>query len=646
MEALDRTAMVRAIYPALLEMKAAGRPQRDLLNVVVATAEGYAFPTNLDLDQPIGSLAPPSQVDTVLAALADDFTPEQLDVALRDHERSENPMTTIGVIGLGRIGAFHTDTLSGLDSIDDLVITDERPELVAAVAAKHGAKPADSVDELLSSGLDGVVVAAATPAHAELTLAAVERGIPTFCEKPIASTAAESPQGRRRRSRARACRFRSAISAASTPRSPRPSVPSTTVRSGLIHTVRSTTMDPAPPPMDYITGLGRHLPRLRGARLRHRCAGSPGSTAVEVYATGSVQGDPQFAEFGDVDTAAVVVRSIGGTLGVVSAARYNGRGYDCRLEVHGFDDTVVAGWDQGAPVRNVDPGNEFPDGPAAPLLHGPVHRGVPRRARRVRRRRQGRRRSRRCTVADAVEVAWLAEAATESLKRGVPVRLDGSEVADEDRRCADFLGRVRSTRLGLPAHARPGARRDARRRDVGDRAGPEGFLPSDPAQLTALLRRRTACAASASSPPSCCTTPTTIRSDDRPARWTRWWRRGADVLVLAAATGTDGYDARPTLDDRQWATLLANLDRLADAAADRGVLAVLHPHVGTMVETRDEVDRVLDGSSIRLCLDTGHLLIGGTDPLAAGHGRCPTASRTPTSRMSTRRSPPRCRRVS
>ena len=91
---------------------------------------------------------------------------------------------------------------------------------------------------------------------------------------------------------------------------------------------------------------------------------------------------------------------------------------------------------------------------------------------------------------------------------------------------------------------------------------------------------------------------------------------GADVLVLAAATGADGYDSRPTLNDSQWATLLANLDRLADAAADRGVLAVLHPHVGTMVETRSDVDRVLQGASIKLCLDTGHLLIGGTDPLA------------------------------
>lgn len=88
MEALDRTAMVRAIYPSLLAMKAAGCPPRDLYNAVVATAEGYAFPTNLDSDQPIGSLAPPSQVDSVLAALAENLSADELDVVLRaQHER-------------------------------------------------------------------------------------------------------------------------------------------------------------------------------------------------------------------------------------------------------------------------------------------------------------------------------------------------------------------------------------------------------------------------------------------------------------------------------------------------------------------------------------------------------------------------------
>ncbi|GAA4097430.1 TIM barrel protein [Nonomuraea soli] len=85
-----------------------------------------------------------------------------------------------------------------------------------------------------------------------------------------------------------------------------------------------------------------------------------------------------------------------------------------------------------------------------------------------------------------------------------------------------------------------------------------------------------------------------------------------EVVVLAASTGHDGYDTRPVLDETGWRTLLGNLDRAA--ALDR--LVTLHPHVGTMIENRYEVERVLDDSVIPLCLDTGHLLIGGTDPLS------------------------------
>jgi ectoine hydroxylase-related dioxygenase (phytanoyl-CoA dioxygenase family) len=91
MESLDRTAMVRAVYPALLAMRAAGRSERELTNAVNATAEGYPFPTNLDHDQPIGSLAPASQVDTVLAALADGLTPQQLDIALAQQDERRIP---------------------------------------------------------------------------------------------------------------------------------------------------------------------------------------------------------------------------------------------------------------------------------------------------------------------------------------------------------------------------------------------------------------------------------------------------------------------------------------------------------------------------------------------------------------------------
>ncbi|MGU3499777.1 phytanoyl-CoA dioxygenase family protein [Mycobacterium sp. C31M] len=91
MESLDRTAMIRAVYPTLLAMKKDGRSDRDLVNIVNATAEGYAFPTNLDSDQPIGSLAPPSQVDTVLAALADGADPATLDIALNAQNERRNP---------------------------------------------------------------------------------------------------------------------------------------------------------------------------------------------------------------------------------------------------------------------------------------------------------------------------------------------------------------------------------------------------------------------------------------------------------------------------------------------------------------------------------------------------------------------------
>ncbi len=91
MESLDRAAMVRAVYPALRAMRASGRSAQEVLNAVVATAEGYPFPTNLDYDQPIASLAPRSQVDLLLHALEADYTTQLLDAALRGHEERRLP---------------------------------------------------------------------------------------------------------------------------------------------------------------------------------------------------------------------------------------------------------------------------------------------------------------------------------------------------------------------------------------------------------------------------------------------------------------------------------------------------------------------------------------------------------------------------
>jgi myo-inositol 2-dehydrogenase / D-chiro-inositol 1-dehydrogenase len=92
----------------------------------------------------------------------------------------------IGLIGLGRIGAFHAETLSALPSVTSLVVTDAVAAAIQPVVDKHGVEAAATPAELLAAGVDGVVVAAATDAHPELILAAVDAGLPVFCEKPVA----------------------------------------------------------------------------------------------------------------------------------------------------------------------------------------------------------------------------------------------------------------------------------------------------------------------------------------------------------------------------------------------------------------------------------------------------------------------------
>lgn len=150
--------------------------------------------------------------------------------------------------------------------------------------------------------------------------------------------------------------------------------------------------------------------------------------------------------------------------------------------------------------------------------------------------------------------------------------------------------------------------------------GPDGFLPDAPADKAQALADQDLRAVGQF-------VPVVLHDPDHdPLPEVESAMRGlvaaqASTVVIAAATGAEGYDERPVLDDDGWATLLDNLDRIDAAAAGKGLTATLHPHVGTMVESGHEAQRVLAGSRIGLCLDTGHLLIGGGDPvaLAAAH---------------------------
>lgn len=158
----------------------------------------------------------------------------------------------------------------------------------------------------------------------------------------------------------------------------------------------------------------------------------------------------------------------------------------------------------------------------------------------------------------------------------------------------------------------------AEMREVGLAAtefGPDGFLPADPAEKAKTLADL-GLRAVGGFVPVVLHDPSHDPSSEIATALEGFVAAGASTLVLAAATGQEGYDDRPVLDESGWSTLLANLDKLSALAADRGVMATIHPHVGTMVENADDVDRVLQGSSIGLTLDTGHLLIGGVDPVA------------------------------
>ncbi|MEU7479903.1 TIM barrel protein [Lentzea sp. NPDC042327] len=144
--------------------------------------------------------------------------------------------------------------------------------------------------------------------------------------------------------------------------------------------------------------------------------------------------------------------------------------------------------------------------------------------------------------------------------------------------------------------------------------GPPDYLPADTEQLKTLLKsHELGLVGGFLAVPLHTGAQSTLDETDRVAAILA--AGGAEVLVLAAATGLDGYDETPELSADEWDTLVGTCAKIREIAAGHGLRTVLHPHVGTHVEREAEVDRFLADSDLQLCLDTGHLLIGGTDPV-------------------------------
>ncbi|MGX1561960.1 Gfo/Idh/MocA family protein [Streptomyces sp. NPDC055506] len=259
----------------------------------------------------------------------------------------------IGVIGTGRIGTIHANTLSRHRDVGSLILTDADPSRAQDLAHRLGETAAPGVEEIFRWGVDAVVITTNTSAHAELIGRAARSGLPVFCEKPIAldlpgtlSAIAEVEtvgtvlqMGFQRRFDTGYMGAREAVRSG---------------RLGRLHTVRALTSDQSPPSAAWLPlsgGLYRDTLIHDFDVLRW----VTGREVADVYAAGSDAGPAMFREAGDVDTAAALLTLEDGMLATITGSRMNGAGYDVRMELAGELDQIVVGLDDRTPIASTEP---------------------------------------------------------------------------------------------------------------------------------------------------------------------------------------------------------------------------------------------------------------------------------------------------
>lgn len=260
----------------------------------------------------------------------------------------------IGLVGVGRMGGFHAATLSQHPDVGQLVVADVDGERTRAVADGLGVEAAGSVSDIFSMRLDAVCIAASTSVHAELVCQAARSGLPVFCEKPVALDVAAARAvlaevaaagvpfqvGFQRRFDRRLQRGRDAVAHGGL---------------GKLSLVRMVSADPAPPPAEYLPGSGglfRDLHVHDFDILRW----VTGREVASVFAVGSNRGAGLFSTVGDVSASAVLLTLDDETLVTLTGSRYNGAGYDVRMELAGWRSTLTIGLDDRVPLASAEPG--------------------------------------------------------------------------------------------------------------------------------------------------------------------------------------------------------------------------------------------------------------------------------------------------
>jgi len=246
-----------------------------------------------------------------------------------------------GIIGAGRIGRVHAETLAfRLPQSRIMAIADVNHEAAQSLAAHCGIpKVAASSTEIIADpAIEAVLICSSTDTHADLIVEAAKAGKHIFCEKPIAHSLGQIDRaiaavkaagvqlqvGFNRRFDANFARVRHAVANGEIG------------NPSLMHII---SRDPAPPPLSYIRASGgifmdMTIHDFDMARFLI------GDEVQEIYTTGGVTVDPEIGKAGDLDTALIVLRFRNGVIGTIDNCRKAVYGYDQRVEIFGSEGKI------------------------------------------------------------------------------------------------------------------------------------------------------------------------------------------------------------------------------------------------------------------------------------------------------------------
>ena len=251
-------------------------------------------------------------------------------------------MTRFAVIGAGTIGTVHARNIAAHPGFALAYVVDRDADRAARLARETGAVAGDTPDTALGDGaVDAVIVASSTSAHEEHVLACAQAGKPFICEKPVSDNlpgAVACVEAAARAGVVAAMGLNRRLDADMRDMAGR-------IRGGEVGTVESvhvvsrSATPPAPESVPFSGGMIRE----KGAHFYDLACWFADSEPAEVYATGACLIDPRLGDYGDVDTAALVVRFESGALATFQFGRRTAYGQDELVEVFGAEGMLTAG---------------------------------------------------------------------------------------------------------------------------------------------------------------------------------------------------------------------------------------------------------------------------------------------------------------